>query len=271
MNKPSHSTSLPADLCLLAPFTTHDLIRLGRDHDGGYLVPKSVVEKSDCLISLGINHDWSFDEDFLKIKPNLMIHGYDHTISKRIFRRNWIRCMRKFFLGKASLGFVKDQYRIYVKYQSFFQENRIHFKERIHNRLDFPNDVTPDVMFGRCLDSKNIFLKIDIEGGEYRIIDSIMKHAEFIVGIAIEFHETDPYRAIFIEAIKKLQEDFAIVHIHGNNDGPLASDLLPETLEITFVKKNLIPTNTKRFNLPIQGLDQPNNPNKPQYQLIFNC
>ena len=118
---------------------------------------------------------------------------------------------------------------------------------------------------------KNIFLKIDIEGAEYRIIDSILKHAESIMGMAIEFHETDPYRIIFIDTIKKLQKEFAIVHIHGNNDGPLAIDFLPETLEITFVKKNLISLDSKRLNLPIQGLDQPNNPNKPQYQLIFNC
>ena len=41
-----------------------DLIRIGRDYDGGYLVSKSDIEKTDVLIGLGINDDWSFEEDF---------------------------------------------------------------------------------------------------------------------------------------------------------------------------------------------------------------
>ena len=45
-----------------------DLVRIGRDNDGGYLVSKSDIEKSDCLIGLGINDDWSFEEDFLSQK-----------------------------------------------------------------------------------------------------------------------------------------------------------------------------------------------------------
>ena len=53
---------------ILKPKYNYDLIRIGRDNDGGYLVEKKSFENTECLISLGINDDWSFEEDFLKKK-----------------------------------------------------------------------------------------------------------------------------------------------------------------------------------------------------------
>ena len=34
-----------------------DLVRIGRNYDGGYLVSKSDIQKTDTLIGLGINPD----------------------------------------------------------------------------------------------------------------------------------------------------------------------------------------------------------------------
>ena len=41
-----------------------DLVRIGKKYDGGYLVSQSDIEKSEILIGLGINDDWSFEIDF---------------------------------------------------------------------------------------------------------------------------------------------------------------------------------------------------------------
>jgi hypothetical protein len=35
----------------------HDLLRLGRDYDGGYIVSSADVIQTEMLISLGINDD----------------------------------------------------------------------------------------------------------------------------------------------------------------------------------------------------------------------
>jgi hypothetical protein len=48
----------------------HDLLRLGRDYDGGYLVSSADVIQTEMLISLGINDDWSFEEKFSEIKKS---------------------------------------------------------------------------------------------------------------------------------------------------------------------------------------------------------
>jgi hypothetical protein len=61
-----------------------DLIRLGGDHDGGYLVSASDIAQSNYLISLGIADDWRFEADFLKMRP-VRITAYDGSISAAYF------------------------------------------------------------------------------------------------------------------------------------------------------------------------------------------
>ena len=67
---------------ILKPKYNNDLIRIGRDNDGGYLVEKKSFENTECLISLGINDDWSFEEDFLK-KKNIIIKCFDDVLDEK--------------------------------------------------------------------------------------------------------------------------------------------------------------------------------------------
>ena len=62
----------------------YDLVRLGKNNDGGYLVCKNSIEVSDCLISFGISDDFSFEEDF-KDKKNIPIFAYDPTTTNIFF------------------------------------------------------------------------------------------------------------------------------------------------------------------------------------------
>lgn len=48
------------------PNANYDLIRLGRSNDGGYLIGKNSINNSKYLISMGLDLDWSFEEDFKK-------------------------------------------------------------------------------------------------------------------------------------------------------------------------------------------------------------
>jgi hypothetical protein len=261
---------IPKKLNFLSPYIVKDLVRLGNKNDGGYVIPKSLTKETDFLVSLGISNDWSFDEDFKKTNPAIHIHGYDHTISSRVFKRNIRYLILNMFLLRFSWKKLKDSIYLLFAYQSFFKGDVIHFQKRIHNRQDYPDDITLDDVILKTK-SKKIFLKIDIEGSEYRIIDSIVKHANKISGIAIEFHETDPFRLNFISAIKKLQKKFKIVHFHPNNFGGYAKDGLPETPEITFINNKInIKTYGKRKVLPLDNLDSPNGPLRPDYEIKFN-
>jgi len=58
------------------PFHCDDLVRVGKDNDGGYLVNEKDILKTDKLISFGIGEDISFEEQFCHIK-NIPVVAYD--------------------------------------------------------------------------------------------------------------------------------------------------------------------------------------------------
>lgn len=111
----------------------------------------------------------------------------------------------------------------------------------------------------------NIFLKIDIEGGEYpwllQIEDAQLSKFKQIV---IEFHgiTNDGYNCTYADKVKcleNLSRTHYIVHAHGNNNGPVVNNI-PDVIELTYVNKkyfDAVPEmNTQP--LPIDNLDFPN-------------
>ena len=46
------------------PKASYELIRLGKDNDGGYLVELNSIKQSKSLIAMGMGRDCSFENDF---------------------------------------------------------------------------------------------------------------------------------------------------------------------------------------------------------------
>ena len=61
-----------------------NLIRIGPKKDGGYIIDKRILGKSQILISCGLNDDWEFEKDFLKKNGVIAIKAYDHTVNNNI-------------------------------------------------------------------------------------------------------------------------------------------------------------------------------------------
>lgn len=266
------SSTLPTSLNFLRPVVIEDLKRYGNQFDGGYVLPKSSIEKIDAMISMGINDDWSLEKQISIISPKLHIDAYDHTIGRRKFKRELRQELYKFLLFRSSLLRLIRKFLVFYNYGNFFKGNVTHYPNRVYNRINYQYDITIDNIFSKLpLDSKNIFLKMDIEGGEYRTLESIIPYAGRIELLAIEFHDTYPFREKFSGLIKELQEYFSIVHIHGNNDAGIAEDGLPETLEITMIRKsNIHEPDRYRNSLPLAGLDAPNGQELPDLIMNFN-
>lgn len=234
-----------------------NLIRLGDKEDGGYVVPKLGITNLDAHISLGVGKDWSFERDLMKFNPNLTIHAYDHTVTEKGFLKDCLlhACML-FFSG--SINKIRTNFTKYTAFKKFFKSNVLHFRERVYNRIDNYNDVTIEEIFSRLEGKYTISLKMDIEGGEYRIINDLIEFHKRISLLIIEFHNTDPLREIFSKKIKYILEHFNIVHVHGNNFEGISIDNLPEFLEITFLHRRFFSERcASRNHLPIPGLDFP--------------
>ncbi|MEK9780982.1 MAG: FkbM family methyltransferase [Gammaproteobacteria bacterium] len=237
--------------------STSDLIRLGRDYDGGYVVSESDVRKADLLISLGIADDWSFEEDFHKL-TRVPIIAYDGSVGKSFFAKQILKNI--FRLDKPKLFF--SSINNYLSYNSFFKVDKKHFENYVG--LDFGKQFVSMSSILETHKNKKIFLKIDIEGSEYRILDSLINYSDNICGLAIEFHDCD----INLKKIENFISAFPheIIHIHANNYSPVNFDIgIPLSLEITFSSTK---PEISNFLLP-HDLDMPNNNKSEEIKLFF--
>jgi hypothetical protein len=66
------------------PVELDDLVRVGSDFDGGYVLSERMIEKTKILLSFGVNDNWTFEEDFFNRK-NVSIYAYDYSIKSEFF------------------------------------------------------------------------------------------------------------------------------------------------------------------------------------------
>jgi hypothetical protein len=217
----------------------HKKIRLGPLEDGGYVMPEIVLEKCVAVMTYGVGHNYGYEDEFV-VKYNKPAYMYDHTNGQE----NWVRNNVHFF--KEGLGFENN-----------CKDACEHYKE-----LNLEGDI---------------FLKVDIEGGEYDYFlnANIENIASFTNGLSLEIHWIDDAgnRAKFVDMMSKLNKFFMLCHVHGNNWGgtwEFEGFTLPKVFELSFINKKLVEQEeieTSKF--PIEGLDIPNNPKEPDYQLTY--
>lgn len=233
---------LKAEYQYLCPSDEKDLIRIGIDQDGGYVIPRSLVDRSDFLLSYGLGDDWSFEQGFSDLRPDVPICVYD---------------------GGEHLDFLTQDQKI--SYGKFFPARAHHIKETVGNN---PGQTTFLESLART-NGKNIFVKMDIEGAEYQCTSGMLNHHDRIIGMVIEFHGTSDDKPFFKNNIEELNKFYQIAHIHANNCVNIYADL-PDVLEISFIRRDLANAKSKRPVSYIPSVDRPNNPNSPDYCLIFN-
>jgi len=250
------------------PVACDTLTRIGSKNDGGYVVPLDAVKTSGALLSFGLSHNWTFEQDFKKYNVDAVVHCYDHTVS---FPTVLAYSFSQFLLAiiRLNAGHLRKAFT-WLDYPVFFRAERIHFRQRVW-RDQQGNSVTVDDAFGRLPKAIPTFVKVDIEGSEYRILDDLLRHSSDITALVIEFHDVDVVPALFYSFVEKIKRDFYIVHIHGNNLGGLAPFHFPIAPEITFLNKRFFGStpSLSRRKYPIPELDRPNYPGRPDFALEF--
>ena len=239
------------------PDGTYDLTRLGRDHDGGYLVDPASVAQARSLLSCGISTDWSFERDFCQ-KNNAPVHAYDGTINAR---RIMQRILRYFFQLRPQR--MLSAIWVSIDYFRFFRASRTH--HRLNIGYDSEDNRALRSIFQEEGMSTPVFIKMDIEGSEYRTLDDLVEHASGISGLVIEFHDVDLHR----EKIACFIEEFplTLIHIHSNNCSFMVdAQGDPLTVELTF---SACPTRLSDAPRIPHPLDQLNSPKQSAIPLRF--
>jgi hypothetical protein len=256
---------LPRELDYLRPLVMADMCRLGRNYDGGYIVPRSVLTLSEYLISFGLSFDWSFEKAFKLQKPEIQIDAYDHSISLSAIFLRAAKSIVKAALFRISPSRAVEILREIVDYFTTMH----HFVRRVSPTKTDEKDITIEEVFSRAPRGKRIFLKMDIEGSEYDIIPHVLQYSRHLTGMIIELHDTGRLRTKFKQRMEAILEKFEIVHIHGNNWAGVSVDGLPDCLELTFVNKEYCPVSApRREALPLE-IDQPNHRGRPDLSIMF--
>lgn len=212
--------------------TSFDLIRIGEDSDGGYLLPDD-FEGIDACFSPGVSVETHF-ESALSSK-GIISHLADFSVDQPEMEGV------SFSFEKKFLGIENDA--VHMTLESWVSR-------KAQN------------------DSENMILQMDIEGDEYDVIfdtsNDILKRFRIIV---IEFHRLDTLLdrygyQIINTAFRKLLKNFSVVHIHPNNcSEPVRFKEydFPPVMEFTFLRNDRIseadfvesfPHELDRMNVP---------------------
>ena len=247
--------------------TKKNLIRVGPNTDGGYVIDKRVIKKIKTLITCGLNDDWEFEREFLKINPKCKIIAYDHTVHKEF----WVKRFKKdlislFLFKKLRLEKILDVFK-YINYLKFFKDGNKHLIKKVVNYERKKNEIS---IKNILKNQSNLILKIDIEGDEYKILEQINKEFFKINLLIIEFHNIHKNLNKIKNFIKKTK--FKIIHIHGNNYAGTNKNNDPKVVEMTFINSKKFKTSKNKSNLsyPIISLDYKNLKRRPDIELKFD-
>ena len=244
-----------------------NLIRVGPKTDGGYIIDRRILNKSKILITCGLNDDWEFERDYLKKNHKTQINAYDHTVNKRF----WLSRFKKDIISlllfkKLKINKILDVFK-YLDYRLFFRNNNKHFEKKIVFKKRGGNETTiPEIL----ANYNEIFLKVDIEGDEYKILNDIKRNSSKIIFLVIEFHEVDKNIKKIKNFINKL--DLKIIHIHGNNYGGLDKNNNPKVIELSLLnsKKIKLRRILSKRKYTINDLDYKNFKRRSDIEIKFN-
>jgi hypothetical protein len=202
-----------------------DMIRLGSENDGGYLVPDDLDGITACF-SPGVDVTTDFEQDCAK------------------------RGMKLFL---ADLSVEKNDLNLQSENYSFLKKHI-----GVVNTKDF---ITLDEWFkvSQLGPEEDLLLQMDIEGCEYLSLiatsDEMLRRFRIII---VEFHDLHNLweKNFYNQAeatFNKLLQNHTCVHLHPNNYAKVLSLKgidIPNLIELTFVRNDRVEAKTLQRKFP---------------------
>ena len=138
------------------------------------------------------------------------------------------------------------------KFKKFIKNEKVNYF-KLGIGLDYENIISLEIILKKISLDKKYFLKLDIEGDEYRVLDDIVKYSKNLNGLVVEFHNVDLHKQRIIKFINDLP--LQLIYIHPNNAAPLNADEDPTIIEMTFSEN---PSILNNLDFEKHELDMPN-------------
>ena len=198
---------------LLKPIKSQlNLIRLGGENDGGYLVPDD-LKNIKYNFSPGVGDYSNFEKDLLKYGIKSYMADYSVNLKK---------INKEFFFIKKYIG-------------PFDKKNYLSINSWIESAIKN--------------DKSDLIMQMDIEGDEYQTLLSLKEdNLKKIRIMILELHNLREIKNIFFYKIvkavlEKLNKYFYVCHIHPNNTcclNIISKIPIPNAIEVTFIRKDRV-------------------------------
>ena len=161
---------------------------LGNSYGGFSIAPKYLKSKDAVLYSIGIGEDISFDLDFLRTYSG-NVFAYDPTPKTAAFLAS-MDLPKEFNFWPKALSVIDEEREFLLP------KNDEHVSGSLieNQELDIEKSLTVVCRSLRTLMAENAhqevdILKLDIEGSEYEVLDSILRQDIKIKQICVEIHD----------------------------------------------------------------------------------
>lgn len=205
---------------ILQPMFCKDIIRIGKENDGGYLLNEKDLKKAKHLLSFGIGEDISFEREFTEIQK-CSVTAYDGTIENihNDFFRNGNKIINSNIESEEQFQDIINQFEgdVYLKCDIDFSEYKIIYS------------IIKNV-------SKFSGISIEFHGiSDYK-----------------NFNEMTNF-------ISKLKMDLIHTHINNYSYSRIGDKIIPDVLELTFTSSNNCEYD-RNLNLPhnLDMINNPN-------------
>jgi hypothetical protein len=194
--------------------------RIGKPNDGGYVVTR-LPGSYDLFISGGISNDISFEQKILDLYPNLFCYAFDGTINKLPSQHPRFKWTKK--------------------------------------NLAADNTDTTTNLIDYMANYNDIFMKIDIEGHEYRVMPGLFEknYMSKVKQLVIEIHSPadihlypDYFKGLsditnldMFDLLHKMTLTHTLVHFHANNGCKMQEVdgiKLPHVFELTYLRNDFV-------------------------------
>jgi hypothetical protein len=245
---------------------TYDLVRIGAKFDGGYVLPERVLSATRGLLSFGLSDEWTFEAEFCR-RSGARVVCFDPSVTTAFWLR---KLLAGFGRGVPALDAARMRRGFrFIDYVRYFDgQHHRHVRAAIGMGAEMIG--LPRAIELAALDEP-MFLKMDIEGSEYRILPELVSLRGRFSGLAVEFHDVDLHECRILDFIRAISDRFVLVHFHANSHTTILPDGRALVVEMSFMNRDLLsPGEVLHYrSLPIPGLDAPNLPHDIDAPVAF--
>jgi len=225
-----HSKSTHELISILAPNKFKgDLKRFGDKGDGSYVLPKNIVTPKTHLISGGIADNNEFEIELAK--KGVTGIQVDNSITRA----------------------PKEHKNLIFKFATLGDK-------------DGTNEISLGNLISNAPTNKNLIVKLDIEGAEIAALQNLSKKSlKRIDCLVLELHNLSSLvqnDRVLKSLIKLKNSGLSSVYLQANNgilDYIISGVLIPDNVEVTFVRKEKVSKPSPKDILRIKNLTTKNN------------